>query len=429
MTQVVDFIDIRITRESTAVSRTSLDVPMFMAAHTAFAERARVYTSIESVAEDFRAGSNVYKAASRFFGQEVRPPRIVIGRVQAPNVVVTPTVANTAVYRFVVQGETISFTSDASATATEIVTGLKTAFDAAGVVGVTMTVATSSFTIAPTVSGSGYEFKPVTDNLVAVSGSPTESPVDALNAIVFENSDFIAVTSEYKTDAAIEALADAVEAMDRVYVVSSDAAAITTNVDTDIISKLKAKGYEKTFAFYSGDAVSYPECALLGLLLPENPGSYTAKFKSLTGVAADKLTDTQTLNIKGKNGNTYETVGGVNMVSEGVMTNGAFFDEVIGTIALKIRLRERVYFRLANSKKISYTRAGFTILENDVRAVLSDFVGFGFLADTPVPTVTVPDPLSISPEIRATRVLDQIQFRANLASAVHKVIIRGVLEI
>lgn len=430
MTQVVDIVDIRITRESQAISLASLDVPMFMAAHTAFAERTRSYTSIEGVAEDFSSTSTVYEAASRFFGQQVRPPRIVIGRRQVPSVVVTPTVANNAAYSFLVQDETVSFTSDASATSTEIVDGLEAAFSTAGIVGAIFTDnGDGTFTIAPSTLGEGFSFKTVSTNLVSVPSPVTETYADSLAAIEESDGDFIAVTCEDHSNAAILALASAVEPREKVYGTSTDEAAVAGSGDTDIASQLKAAGYEKTFVIFNRNDEKYAECALLGRILPENPGSYTAMFKTLTGVIADKLTDTQTLNIKGKNCNTYESVGGINMLSDGVMANGTFIDEIIGVIALKARLRERVFFRLANTNKIGYTRPGFTILENDVRSVLGVFVGYGFLAQTPAPQVSTPDPLDISPEIRATRLLDSINFSARLASAVHRVIIRGTVDV
>lgn len=430
MTQVVDFIDIRISRDTAPVTRASLDVPMFLAAHTGFAERARVYTSLTAVAADFSSTSNVYQAASMFFGQEVSPPRIVIGRRQIPSVTVTPTVANTAVYSFEVQGETVTYTSDADATLAEIIDGLEASFAAAGVVGATFTDnASLTFTIAPTVAGEGFQFRTISTNLSASNALVTETLADSLAAVEQVESDFIAVTCEDHTDAGILALAAAVQGRKKVFVTSTEASAVITSSTTDIGSQLKDAGYDKTMVIYNKADEKYPECGLLGLLLPQNPGSYTAKFKSIAGATVDRLTDTQSNFAKGKNVNVYESVGGINMLSEGVMSSGAFFDEIIGALALEARLRERVFFRLANTNKIGFTRAGFTVLENDVRAVLQDFVSFGFLADAPAPSVSVPDPLDLDPNLRALRTLDAISFEARVAGAVHKVVIRGQISV
>ena len=88
-------------------------------------------------------------------------------------------------------------------------------------------------------------------------------------------------------------------------------------------------------------------------------------------------------------------------------------------------MQEQVYFRLINKKKIPYTRAGFVLIENEIRSVLAQGVQNGGIADDTPYTVISPDPLATPQMIRNSRSAETFQFEARLAGAVSKVIIRG----
>jgi len=99
MTQLTEIVEIQITRQTAAVTQTNFNVPAFILEHTVFSERARVYSSLEAVSDDFGTSSLAYTAASKFFGQQIRPTSIVIGRRQVPSTTLTPTAVQTgAVY-------------------------------------------------------------------------------------------------------------------------------------------------------------------------------------------------------------------------------------------------------------------------------------------------------------------------------------------
>lgn len=92
---------------------------------------------------------------------------------------------------------------------------------------------------------------------------------------------------------------------------------------------------------------------------------------------------------------------------------------------LHARIQEQVYFRLINKKKIPYTRAGFTLIENEIRSVLTQGVQNGGIADDTPYTVIAPDPLTIPQMTRTARVAGEFRFEARLAGAVSSVVIRG----
>lgn len=424
MTRLTDIIQINITRETAAVAQTNFNIPLFIAAHTVWPERAREYTSIEAVEADFTPGSNVAVAAARLFGQQIRPQRIVIGRRQIPSATVAvTTVADSTSYTMTLNGQDFVFTSGVAATAEDIAAGLKTTYEITPLTGISVADnLDGTLTVTATVDWSIS----VATGLTLTTALPTEGWTDTLNAVQGVNDTWYALTTEDHSEAAILALAAAIEARKKIYGYSTSAADVLTSGDTDIMSQLKALGYQRTFGMWSSTAdTEFPECAWIGYQLQERPGSNTWAYKTLTGVTVSNLSDTESANVQTKNGSTYERVGGLNVTVGAKMAGGEWIDVMVFVDWLEARLRERIWFRLANSKKIPYTQAGATILETEVRAQLREGVRVGGLADAPAPVVNVPDVTSLAPNIRAQRIFDGIEFEARLAGAIHFVTIQG----
>ncbi len=421
MTTINEIIEVQISRETTPVSRAGFNTPCFIAAHTNFTERARVYTSIAAVQEDFHSTSVVYKAASKMFGQELVPSQVVIGRRQINTVTVSvATVANTTLYTLTVNETVKSYTSDASATAIEIATGLKAAFTASPVVGVNVTDnLDGTLTITSSVDWSIVS----SANLLITTTAPTETWVDALAAVEAANSSWFGLTIESHEDADILAIAQAIEARKKIFGTSTNDSTVGTIGTTDILAQLKALGYDKTFCVYSENAdTEYPECGLMAYQLQEQPGSNTWAYKNINGVTVSKLNSTVSTNIAGKNGITFEEIGGVRATTEGKMVGGEYIDVMVFALWLEARMTERIWFRLVNSKKIPYTQAGTTIIEAEIRAQLTEGIRVGGIAETPPYQVFVPNVLDIEPNLRATRVLEGITFEARLAGAINKMV-------
>lgn len=428
MTQLTDIINIQISRETQAVAQTNFNIPLFLATFTNFKERAREYTSLEAVADDFAVTSNVYVAAQKLFGQILRPARIVVGRRQVPSVTVSvDVVANATQYTMTVSDVAFNYTSDASATAIEIATGLKTAYDASPVTGVTVTDnLDGTLTVASTVDWSIT----VSANLEVTNSAATETYVEALEAVQNVNNKWYALTCETHVKADILLIAAAIEAKKKIYITSSDDTDVKTSATTDVASALKAAGYFRTALIWSATAdTEFPECAWVGFQLQEAPGSNTWAYKQLAGVTVSSLSDTEASNIKGKNATTYEIVGGVNRTVGGATAGGEWIDVMVFVDWLEAKMTERIWFRLANSKKIPYTRAGATIIETEVRAQLSEGVRAGGIADDTPYTVITPDVLTINQNSRANRVFEGMKFEARLAGAIHFVKIAGTVTV
>lgn len=92
---------------------------------------------------------------------------------------------------------------------------------------------------------------------------------------------------------------------------------------------------------------------------------------------------------------------------------------------LRARIQEQIFYRLVNTKKIPFTDAGATMIENEIRSVLSQAEVNGGIDGY---TVTAPRVLSIPEMQRNARVMGDFTFEARLAGAVSVVIIRGVVH-
>ena len=435
MTTLNNIVDVSITRETRTIQRASFSIPCFIAEHTIFAERAKEYTSLADIlSAGFATTSAVYKAATLYFGQAVAPSKIVVGRRLVPSVTITPTVANTAVYSFKANGTLITFTSGGSATAAEIVTGLKAALTAALIptTGSNGIVATGSNTLTLTPSGDASSIANYTANLVAVNAASVEDWVSAtIPAVRAVKDQWYMLSIDSHVDADVLAVAAYIEGIKatspKFYVFSSAASDIKTSATTDIFSLVKALSYTHTAYIYSGMATSYAECGLVGRFAPEQAGSNIWEQKTIVGLTVDTLTPDEISYIHGKNGATYENVGSVDVVIGGKCADGGWIDESIFVDWLKSRIQESVWALLVNTRKVGYTSAGAAAIEGAMRSVMAEGIQVGGLAADPAPVVTVPNVLNLSSAQRATRTLPDVTFTARLAGAIRATTISGTV--
>lgn len=426
MAELDNIVQIQITRESTPVATASFAIPMVLTTHTKFSERARTYTDIDGVAADFDSTDKAYIIAQRIFGQSgARVPSIVVGRRQVDEVTLTPVVANNATYTVTINGVDYTYLSDADATAAEITAGLDTAIGSP--TGITVTDNTGTLTVEVTTPGTAWSIT-TSSNLTQVNVTPTETWVEALDAVTLVNSVWYALVAETHVQADVEALAAAIQARRKIYGTSTQDTTVPTSATTDIASFLDAGNYGRTFIVYLPTAdTEYPEAAWIGSQLAYTPGSNDWDFKRGALITVSNLTDTQRTFLRGKNCNMYTTVGGVDIFQDGNMADGLPIDEQILVDWLYARLQEGVFFRLINSLKVPMTNPGLAIIENEIRGVLSLAEANGGIDRNWV--VETPDVLSIPANLRAQRTAGTFVFRARLAGSIRKVIINGFLSV
>ena len=234
--------------------------------------------------------------------------------------------------------------------------------------------------------------------------------------------------AETQVTAEQEALSDTIQAMDKIYGLSSSDVVATGTGITDIGYKLNAKSAGRTFGVYSATAATeFPEAAWSGSQLAVTPGSNDWDFKRAVGVTRSILSSTQIVNLRAKSWNFFRRKGGVDVFQDGNMFDGKPIDVQISKDWLKARLQEGIYFRIINSLKIPMTDPGLLIVENEIRSVLSLAESNGMIDSGW--TVQTPPVLSIPATLRAQRAAGVFVIRARLQGAIRSVSIQFYLSV
>jgi len=425
-----DIVQITITKESTAIDTASFNIPLILTDTVAFAERTRQYSTITGVQEDFGADSDVYKVATRLFGDGgSRPTYIIVGRRQVETAVLhLDTSGGSSLYTITINGEEYSYVADEADTDVEIAAALADEYLLNPVDGITVEAADGALTVD--ASGVDMVVIPTTNNISIYNLIGSENWGDTIAAIEGETDVWYGVVATTHSPAYVLEIAEAIQSRRKIFGTSTQDPNVLTTGDENIGGALSSFGYDRTYWVYSPFAdEDYPEAAWMGSQLPMTPGSNTWNFKQAAGVRAGRLTETQKVNIRNKNGNMFTRRAGVDIFEDGVMSDGSWIDEVVFVDWWYARVQEAVFFRLVNSRKVPMTRAGASTIQAEIMAVNALGVANGGIAnDSPI-TVIAPDPLRLPPNMRAQRILGDFIVRFRLASAVHKVRVDATISV
>lgn len=327
MSELDKIVQISISRESQAIETASFNIPLILAEHTAFSERIRSYSSISAVGADFASTSVVYKMASNIFtAGTVKVPEIVVGRRQVDEVVGTvATVTTGQVYTVTINGTAYSYTAINGDDATDVVLGIKTAYDLAPKVGITFTDNTDgTFDVAVSVLGTAWSLK-ATSNIILENTSGAETLTEAGEAVELANNQWYVALIETHDSDDVEEFADFIEARRKTFFTATQDPNVLAATLTDIAGILSQSEYERTAVVYHSEAdEEYPEASYVGKCLPYTIGSISWNFKGVAGLLPDSFSDTQYNNLVAKNCNRYTRIAGNNCFREGRMANGNF---------------------------------------------------------------------------------------------------------
>lgn len=441
MSDLSNHVSLAISQDSVGVRRPGYGVALIPSYNTSgWTGLVRTYGSYAEVITDFPSTTGPEaRFAAAYFGQNPCPEYLKIGKGVLPptqKFTLTPVVRNSHVYSLRLGGdgvteETVSYTSDADATAAEIVAGLITECNA--VVGKNFT-ASGSTTLVLTGDAAGeWFFCEVVDlnDFALVQDHADPGLATDLAAIAIADPDFYAVATNYNSNACVLATAAWVNSNSRIYLAeTNDTGSVTAGAgNSDTIDDLATLGYPRVAGWYAPKADEMMVAAELGACLWRDPGSETWKFKQLTGVSTVTLTSTQRANLVAKKGNSVETVGGVKITFEGTTSDGDFIDVQRGLDWIKSEMQAAVFEAIAAGGKVPYTDEGASIVTAQVRSVLVRAIAAGILTNSPAPIVTVPKVATISSINRGLRRLPDVKFSATLAGAIHKVVITGVVSV
>lgn len=452
-----DLVTVQIDKQTAPVSRVGFGTPLIMSTEAdeddRFAATTKEYTALDqmgSTGDDFDTAGVAYRMAQTIFAQNPKVDKIVVGKRANPplmTVEFTPVVKNSTAYVVIIGGrgaaggdtETFTFTSDASATATEIVDGLVALINAGAQKVFASNVAdVLKIEAADSAGGTPTAGKPFTvqvDRTLLAGQNKTPDPgvatdLTTIRTAVDGNDDWYAAFVDSFGLAEISAMAAAIETLFKIYLPTTFDADILLAGSSDIGSVLQAADYARTaLSWHETPGYTDLGSGWAGKNLPQDPGSLTWKFKSVTGVAFSLLTPDELSKLSAKNVNNYVRKAGNNMMQEGVTASGEFIDITRGIDFITARLQENIYAQLINLPKIPFTDPGIAVVENEVRGVMDLGISQGIFAADPAPVVTVPAAADVDTNDKANRLLPDVRFTATLAGAIHFVEVNGVVTL
>lgn len=448
MTQIDTIVSVEITQDTKAVSKPSFAIPLLVSQTDPgwdSDDNVHSYTDPAGMLTDgFVITDPEYLAAVSLVSQDLRPVVFLVGRRLASlgsidNFALSAVVAETP-YHLTINGTLTQYVSTGTGVQVTL-QGLLAAILADDTVGPLFDGDLSSV-----VDAGGGVFKL---HLVAITGTPVytnfsqltkthvadpHNVASDLNTIRIQNDTWYGYFIVSASEAEVETAAAWTEGQKKVQFARNFDVAIAGSGSSDLFSRLKAAGYKRTFPCYMGDVKAPP--AWMGGQLPETPGSNNWAFKTLNGITVDVLDDTSVANVigvpvegtKGKNGNIYTTIAGINMTRMGTAASGDYIDNIIGLDWLHAEIQTRVFANLAAAKKVPYTNAGVSILISSVKAGLDQGVTNGLL-DAGSISVTAPDVLTVSSNDRANRIAPPIAFEARLQGAFNSVRVTGTVSV
>lgn len=457
-----DIADVQISKETATVSRVGFGVPLILTFHTKDAARVLEFTKAKDMlvaaGGPFTSTDPAFVLANAAFAQDPRPDKVLIGRRVFPT---TRTVSliprsgvingitnplNTTLYRVTINGTNFDFTTDSTATVAEIVAGLVALINGgtenvkATDIGIGVSIKIEKADTPGGAPEAGVSFTiaqdralfEIEDTTPIAAGGGLASEIAAISDI---NDDWYGIAGDWYGKLEINAMAVAIEALPKLHAASTpDDNTYDSAVSTDVGSVLQAAAFARTFLFHHPTPETGISDAVLGKNLPNDPGSITWKFKTLATIVVTAYTAGEKTTLKNKNVERYILVAGVNITCDGKTSGGEFIDITRFVDFLTSRMKENIFFRIANTGKLGFTNPGIGIIENEVRGTLSLGVSVGGLAADPPFEVVVPSAIvgsanGVSAVDKANRLLTGVTFCATLAGAIHEVEVRGIVTV
>lgn len=175
-----------------------------------------------------------------------------------------------------------------------------------------------------------------------------------------------------------------------VYMGSTADTAVLGGIANNILLQLQALNYNRTLMIYSTTQSglfpnnAYAAAAVMGIAMGLNTGLggsyFTLKFKQLSGVAIEPLTLSQATNIENASGNVFVAYPGYTFFEQGTMSNGQFFDQIVGIDMLAADIQIEVVNALAAAPAIPQTDAGQAQLLAATNRACAKSALIGFIA-------------------------------------------------
>jgi len=432
---ITDVVVVNITIADASPSIASFGRPLILASGAPYVGGRQYNLSPSGLAsmvtDGFATGDRAYQIASTMASQNPGTTDVIVyarTAVNAQTMDLTPiTTTENFIYKFdvVVQGVTtaISYTVPGAATVASVVTGIHALVNA--VTGVTATDDTTHVTITPTTAGElvMLDGVGVQGSATLKDNSPDGTGSDLATAAADTTLDWFGVVLDSFSEAEINATGAFAEANAKIFGAQSGDSEVWSASATDVLSDLQGSTFHFSYLVPSRDMSGNGAAALMARQFSRAPGSSQWGYQTLSGPTADGWTGSEFNFLNGKNALSYVSTNSVSHTygSGGVgrSASGRDLSVTRGSEWLKSNIEVSILTAFLNAEKIPYNSVGIAQIETLLRAELNRAFTAGLInADY---TVTVPTAASISAGVKASGVLPDVTFHANLQGAIGKV--------
>lgn len=451
-------VNVDITISDVQVTAEGFGTPLFITSHRAGVERIQSFTSAAEVGSYFGTASRAYKAALKAFGQSPSINLLKIGRRDGElRLLPTDFTDGDTVGFTLTNKQQVSFTAtyvvQAADTATDISNALKTSIETSADILEDVNPVVQGSTLILKTALDGTDWKDAYFTVSSYQGTfagadvwrGTETPAQVFTEILETDNDFYFVTADDNTSSFVLGLAAAIETNNKLYFVSdSDETNVATvnEIDNSLFGELKALNYNNTIALFHQDAgrstvagshelADYPELSWIGANAVYDAGSVTWANIALSGVSESRvnssgkrLTSTQKDNLLQRRSNYIEYDAGNSFTRYGHTVGGEWIDVVRGVHWQTSDLGVNIKALLLGQKggKVTFDGNGLTRIREVIASSLQRGVNRQLLSNY---EITMPRLSEISSVDKLARILNNVKFTANLAGAIHEVVIQG----
>ena len=472
--EITEFVNANISVSPTGVALGNFGTLGFLTTELGIpnSERYRKYKSLSGVSEDWATSTEVYKAATAFYGQTPTPTDFValsmyaaaatagiFGGAPAPMDDIKALGSANLVFSLV--GTETTVTVDVSAARDYAdVAGKVTAQMTSDSVAATCVFLEGSFVVNSTATGASTTISFATGDLglvlgldqaeaVVVNGADAETVIDALAANKNIGAEFVGLslskglrdnigTDDGNRTTEVGAWCEA----SKVIFMNT-----TNNVNSllpayvnDVASLLKDMSLRFTMTSFSNKVNQYPCASIFGRAASVNfegiGTTITLNLKQMPGVSAEKLSVNDLSALKDKNCNVVVAIGkSATGFTSSKMSNGSWFDTTHGLLWLENRIEVDMFNLLYRTNtKIPYSQYGLNIAGDVLERSLAAAVRNGLCAPGVLPDGTylpegfVVDSVAladVSSADKSNRVYKGLSFKMVGAGALHEILIDG----
>ena len=450
MGSIKSIVDVQITRDTTVPSRAGFGTGAFVSSTASFSTATKSYASVTEVEEDATAGADTLVFAGFYFGQSLAPTKLTVikegtGSAQISTLVFDAALITDNVINVYLDGAALADVTETYAVSNaDTLTAIAAALQLLPAITTAVSDGTDTLTIiwADNFGHRANVF--VTDGVSqaeavhAVTTAHVTDIVAGLSAAEAYDNDWYGVAQYSRLDADILATAAWVQGRTNTnpklfFAQSDDANILDVGETSDVASLMKALAYFRTSVWYHAIDAEFLEGALMGGQLPQDPGSITWAYKTLSGVTPDTaMTSGQKSAAHGKNCNTYDTVASVSITEEGKVSDtgsGEWIDVMRGVDWITANMTADLYSMLVNTKKVPFTSNGLATVRSNMSLSLLKAQAMGILSTDTNFSIVIPALADISAADKGTRTLSGITFTGVLQGAIQKINVRGTVTL